>query len=339
VNGWAARAGVFRRWCSQPQPFRSESTSEIPMNDVEDLLLNATGGRTIAFNANFARICGCVKTGLFLSQAMYWQKRVGKREWFYKTQKEWEIETMLSRSEQDLVRKKLKSLGLLKERLAGLPARMHFQVDVLQLADKLQQSSLQETDKLDCDKPATESAGYAQTCLSETDKPYKEAESTSESTPKTTNHKRAGNSQDRQVSRPPDWLPLESWAGFMEMRKSCHRPLTPRAQELIIKKLAKLRAEGHDPARVLDQSVERGWQGIFPIKDDYNGNGNHNGNGRAQPSPSASQRRSEHNASVLYEALRNHVGERVVRDGGQREDGNGPASEPGVLEGVYKTVR
>lgn len=51
----------------------------------------------------------------------------------------------------------------------------------------------------------------------------------------------------------------------------------------------------------------------------------------------AGKRRAESNASSLYDALRDHVGERVVRDGGERKDGTGPAPESGVPPGVRKT--
>ncbi|MGN8831151.1 hypothetical protein ACTQV0_08220 [Selenomonas montiformis] len=57
--------------------------------------------------------------------------------------------------------------------------------------------------------------------------------------------------------------------GFDEMRKKLHKPLTARAKELIVKKLEKL-APGDEESQIaiLDQSVERGWQGVFPLHAD-----------------------------------------------------------------------
>jgi hypothetical protein len=57
--------------------------------------------------------------------------------------------------------------------------------------------------------------------------------------------------------------------GFAASRKALHKPLTNRAKELILKKLEKL-APGDEAtqAAILDQSVERGWQGVFPLKVD-----------------------------------------------------------------------
>lgn len=64
----------------------------------------------------------------------------------------------------------------------------------------------------------------------------------------------------------PEWLPIEQWAAFVEMRKRMKASLTDRAVMLAIGELEKLRAQGHDPAKVLDQSVANGWKGLFPIK-------------------------------------------------------------------------
>ena len=64
----------------------------------------------------------------------------------------------------------------------------------------------------------------------------------------------------------PDWMPLKAWDGWLEMRRGKKCPATPRALELAVKKLADLRAQGHDPEVILDQSTMMGWQGLFPVK-------------------------------------------------------------------------
>lgn len=63
----------------------------------------------------------------------------------------------------------------------------------------------------------------------------------------------------------------EALRGFEASRKALYKPLTLRAKELIVKKLEKL-APGNEAMQVaiLDQSVERGWQGVFPLKTDWN---------------------------------------------------------------------
>lgn len=71
------------------------------------------------------------------------------------------------------------------------------------------------------------------------------------------------NSLNRKVAALPDWLPLDAWKSYLEMRKKIRRPPTDRAVELAIAKLAKFRDEGHDPKAVLEQSVMNGWQDLF----------------------------------------------------------------------------
>jgi hypothetical protein len=72
---------------------------------------------------------------------------------------------------------------------------------------------------------------------------------------------------------PVDWIPADSWAGFLEMRKKMRRPPTDRAVALIVKQLERLRDDGHDPGAVLDQSTRNNWQDVFPLKG-TNGYGN-----------------------------------------------------------------
>ena len=72
---------------------------------------------------------------------------------------------------------------------------------------------------------------------------------------------------------PPDWVPKDSWEAFCEMRKKIRAPLTNRAAEQTVRELERLWKIGHDPGDVLDQSVQRGWRGVFEIKT-QSGDGN-----------------------------------------------------------------
>jgi hypothetical protein len=71
----------------------------------------------------------------------------------------------------------------------------------------------------------------------------------------------------------PEWVPIESWKGFVEMRKRIRKPMTPRAEQLAIKTLDKLRSKGNDPEQVLDRSTMACWQGLFELNGRENGNG------------------------------------------------------------------
>lgn len=61
----------------------------------------------------------------------------------------------------------------------------------------------------------------------------------------------------------PEWLDIEIWNELKKYRKA---KFTPHAQKLAITKLEKLRAEGHDPTEVINQTILCGWSGLFPIK-------------------------------------------------------------------------
>lgn len=68
----------------------------------------------------------------------------------------------------------------------------------------------------------------------------------------------------------PEWVSLKTWSDFLEHRKKVKAPMSDIAQERALKALEKLKAEGHDPEKVIDQSIVMGWKGLFPIKQDKN---------------------------------------------------------------------
>jgi hypothetical protein len=85
------------------------------------------GRRVVAYHPSFA-------AGLFLAQLFYWHDRGSDPDgWIYKTQAEWEEETGLSRWEQETARRRLRERGLVEEKLADLPARLHYRLDVERL--------------------------------------------------------------------------------------------------------------------------------------------------------------------------------------------------------------
>lgn len=69
----------------------------------------------------------------------------------------------------------------------------------------------------------------------------------------------------------PDWIQKEIWNGYVEMRTRIRKPMTDRAKELAVKELSKLKAKGHDPGDVLNQSILNSWQGLFELKGNANG--------------------------------------------------------------------
>lgn len=66
----------------------------------------------------------------------------------------------------------------------------------------------------------------------------------------------------------PDWVPVEAWKDFLDMRAKAKKPPTDKAKKMIITELDKLRAAGEDPAKVLDQSTRKNWTDVYPLKKD-----------------------------------------------------------------------
>lgn len=79
---------------------------------------------------------------------------------------------------------------------------------------------------------------------------------------------------------------------FERHRKKLHAPLTEKALELILKKLGQFRAQGMDPIRVIEQSIECGWRGLFPLRKES----------REQPK-SFDERRREKSAAAINKVL------------------------------------
>ena len=66
----------------------------------------------------------------------------------------------------------------------------------------------------------------------------------------------------------PAWIDREVWDAFVEMRaaKGRRAPFTATAKKMILNKLARIRAEGHDANECLRESVMQGWSGVFAPK-------------------------------------------------------------------------
>jgi uncharacterized protein YdaU (DUF1376 family) len=66
----------------------------------------------------------------------------------------------------------------------------------------------------------------------------------------------------------PDWVPRDAWLGWEEMRRKIRKPLTDAARQVNLRKLAKLRDRGEDPAAVLEQSTGNAYAGLFEVRPD-----------------------------------------------------------------------
>lgn len=60
----------------------------------------------------------------------------------------------------------------------------------------------------------------------------------------------------------------EALNAFIEHRKKLKKPMTEHAVKLTLSKLKKMTADVDEQIQILNQSIEKGWQGIFPLKDE-----------------------------------------------------------------------
>lgn len=68
----------------------------------------------------------------------------------------------------------------------------------------------------------------------------------------------------------PPWIDQEAWFAYDEMRKKIRKPMTPRAQELVLKKLAGFEARGFSSTASLNQSVMSSWTDVYEPKNGGN---------------------------------------------------------------------
>jgi uncharacterized protein YdaU (DUF1376 family) len=65
----------------------------------------------------------------------------------------------------------------------------------------------------------------------------------------------------------PEWIPLEAWHAFLEMRKKTKKPPTEKAVELLLAKLKKFKDAGQDVQAILEKSITNNWQDVYEIKE------------------------------------------------------------------------
>lgn len=74
-------------------------------------------------------------------------------------------------------------------------------------------------------------------------------------------------------------IPKSAMAEFRSHRRNIGSPLTPEAERRLLKKLETLQREGNDPVKMLEQSIDNGWRGVFPVKGEGDGRAGQGRNG------------------------------------------------------------
>jgi len=115
-------------------------------------------GDYIAYYPSLTPVCGSHKAAVMLSVALGWtrswlRQHPEREGWFWKTREEWRLETGLSRREQETARKALLEAGIFEEALRGMPARMHFRIDLERLGALLARGGQETFTRWDWDDP------------------------------------------------------------------------------------------------------------------------------------------------------------------------------------------
>jgi hypothetical protein len=77
------------------------------------------------------------------------------------------------------------------------------------------------------------------------------------------------NKKPHAVYYPTDDLLNQTFTDYVEMRKQLKKPMTERAVQLAMNKLESLSGGDNDKAiKIIEQSIERSWAGLFELKED-----------------------------------------------------------------------
>lgn len=66
----------------------------------------------------------------------------------------------------------------------------------------------------------------------------------------------------------PRWLDEEIWNEFIEHRKEIRKPMTDRAQRMMLRKLTRMVEAGMDANQCIEESILNGWQNVYPCKNE-----------------------------------------------------------------------
>ena len=77
--------------------------------------------------------------------------------------------------------------------------------------------------------------------------------------------------EEKALAPLPEWLPIEAWNGYADMRRRIRKPMTPRAQKLVLDSLGIMRVKGVNICAALDNSTRNSWVDVYEPKPGANG--------------------------------------------------------------------
>lgn len=101
-----------------------------------------------------------------------------------------------------------------------------------------------------------------------TEEPKKDRKRTDERPKKNTNNKETSKQVNNIKTYSENTELNSAILDFIEFRKKIKAPMTDKAIDLTISKLNKFSPDVSIQIAILNQSIERGWRGVFPLKED-----------------------------------------------------------------------
>lgn len=217
--------------------------------------------------------------------------------YFYSTADDLQESTSLTRRQQDKVIKSLAEKGLIDAKLKGLPAKRHFKVfyDGIALQALIQtgltkcenlkskngkqgltKSETNVSTKSETNNPQNVKQNISNINLSDTSKDNKkEKEPTLPEVDPSKGNTNSVNGIIPQKQKKDDVFSqfakddtelLETLRDFENMRKLCKKPMTDRAKKILVNKLEKEFNGRDERIATLEQSIERNYSSIYPVK-------------------------------------------------------------------------
>lgn len=88
-------------------------------------------------------------------------------------------------------------------------------------------------------------------------------------------NKKEGIKKDKEYNKEiavPDFIDGDVWMNWINHRNEIKKKLTPTQSKAQIKKLTKWYEQGYDVNKIINQSIQNGWQGLFEPKDEVKKN-------------------------------------------------------------------
>ena len=210
-----------------------------------------------------------VVLGALVSKYKYWSDRGELKDgFFYSTVEDLKESVFLSAYSQREAIKRLQEKNLIEVKKMGLPSRRYIKINIETLENMFNDKSLKNLTT--CDKEISQQeVKKFDTNNNRINKNTEQEQIREEERKKEPRKQTYDDVLDSEglISLNTDLR--DTFMEFIKMRKLIKKPLTDRALKLIISKTKEL-ANGNPDVmqKILEQSIQNSWQGVFALKDE-----------------------------------------------------------------------